>query len=182
MGRKYEGCVEHDLIIHGGDDVSDLTSVHGSVEVQARGISFPALRNVRGSLRVYQGDNVFPVLTDVGEFLTVCTDNVEFRALTSVVLGLDVFGEKISLPAVERVYGRISVRNDDVAFPALRFYHGVEGSIACIKGYILWYGDDGMWYAGCRGPFTTEQALSHWDRTDERAVAFTAAIRATLNG
>jgi hypothetical protein len=55
--------------------------------------------------------------------------------------------------------------------------HGVTGrAIAEHDGYMLWRGDDGLYRAGCRGPFTRAQALAHWDRQDKRARVFSAAI------
>jgi transcription elongation factor len=43
-------------------------------------------------------------------------------------------------------------------------------------GYTLKACTNGTYYAGCRGPFTAEQALAHWDRKDDRACLFTFAI------
>lgn len=42
--------------------------------------------------------------------------------------------------------------------------------------YTLLRDPDGYYYAGCRGPFTAEQALKHRDREDDRACLFTFAI------
>jgi hypothetical protein len=43
-------------------------------------------------------------------------------------------------------------------------------------GYVLWLGDNGLYYAGCAIILTREQALERWAREDDRAKLFTAAI------
>jgi hypothetical protein len=58
--------------------------------------------------------------------------------------------------------------------------HGVRGvAIAQCDGYILWRSEDGLYYAGCRGPLTRTEALAHWGkhRHDERARVFRQAIQ-----
>jgi hypothetical protein len=61
--------------------------------------------------------------------------------------------------------------------------HGVPGrAIAQSDGYILWRDRRDCYWAGCRGPYTREQALRHWDRDDERARVFREAILARSRG
>lgn len=48
--------------------------------------------------------------------------------------------------------------------------------LATSDGYTLKASAGGTYYAGCRGPFTSKQALAHWDREDDRACLFTFAI------
>ena len=44
--------------------------------------------------------------------------------------------------------------------------------------YTLFYDPERkLFVAGCRGPFTKEQALKHWERRDPRAILFTKAIK-----
>src|SRR3546814_630111 len=50
-----------------------------------------------------------------------------------------------------------------------------------VSDYALIQTDTGQYIAGCRGPWSKEQALAHWgkpSRTDKRAKAFVAAIEA----
>jgi hypothetical protein len=57
--------------------------------------------------------------------------------------------------------------------------HGARGqAVAQCDGYILWRDRRDCYWAGCRGPFTAKQALRHWNRRDERARVFSAAIHA----
>jgi hypothetical protein len=47
----------------------------------------------------------------------------------------------------------------------------------CPKGgYALIQTDTDLFSAGCQRNLTREEALKHWNRTDERAKLFTAAI------
>ena len=47
--------------------------------------------------------------------------------------------------------------------------------------YALCKNAHGLYRAGCRGPFTAEQALEHWDgRRDRRATLFAAAIQKSM--
>ena len=64
----------------------------------------------------------------------------------------------------------------ETSLPVLTSAHGNPGRLIAISGYGLVATDAGMFYAGCRGPLTKDQALAHWRRDDERAKVFTAAI------
>ena len=68
--------------------------------------------------------------------------------------------------------------NADAQLPKLTKAHGKFGKLICVSEYGLWASEDGKFYAGCRTDFTKEKALEHWDREDERARKFTAAILA----
>ena len=62
-----------------------------------------------------------------------------------------------------------------VTLPKVIF--GQPGQMIAFEGkYLLWRSDAGLYYAGCRIALTREQALKHWDRTDDRAMLFTLAI------
>jgi len=70
-----------------------------------------------------------------------------------------------------QVTGALSVQAKGAQFPAL-------GRVIAMSTWGLVLLNNGMFCAGCRGPWTREQALAHWGkRTDERAKLFTAAIR-----
>ena len=57
---------------------------------------------------------------------------------------------------------------------------GQPGQMIAFEGnYLLWRSDAGLYYAGCRIALTREQALKHWDRTDDRAMLFTKSIKET---
>jgi hypothetical protein len=56
------------------------------------------------------------------------------------------------------------------------FQHDEIIKIAEDEQYKLVMTPDGIFYAGCHGPFTKAQALKHWDREDDRACLFTLAI------
>ena len=73
------------------------------------------------------------------------------------------------------VDGRLYVQDEGASFPAL-------GRVIAFSTWALVLLRDGRLSAGCRGPFTRQQALQHWDRSDARAQLFTAAIRALPEG
>jgi hypothetical protein len=84
-----------------------------------------------------------------------------------------------------QIGGSLAYRNGlirgGIAMPTVM--HGVPGrAIAQCDGYILWLGEDGRYYDGCHGPYTAEEALEHWNRDDERARVFRAAIQAAADG
>ena len=65
-----------------------------------------------------------------------------------------------------------------VTLPKVIF--GQPGQMIAFEGnYLLWRSDAGLYYAGCRSELTREQALKHWDRTDDRAMLFTKSIKET---
>ena len=79
---------------------------------------------------------------------------------------------------VTSVGGYLYVRADGkLTAPLLRFDGEAYTEIASSK-YVLFAGDKGHYRAGCQGPFTADEAIAHWNRKDERAVIFTAAINA----
>ena len=88
--------------------------------------------------------------------------------------GCDIKG--VTLPAT--VGGWIDLSGCDlkgVTLPKVIF--GQPGQMIAFEGeYLLWRSDAGLYYAGCRSELTREQALEHWDRTDDRAMLFTLAI------
>jgi YD repeat-containing protein len=59
-------------------------------------------------------------------------------------------------------------------------YRGTDGTgwdvLAWHDGYSLQANLDGTYTAGCRKNLTRQQALAHWDRSDDRALLFTRAI------
>ena len=70
-----------------------------------------------------------------------------------------------------QVTGWLSVLAEGAQFPKL-------GRVIAMSTWGLVLLNDGMLSAGCRGPWTKEQALAHWGkRADKRAKLFTAAIR-----
>ena len=132
------------------------------------------IEEVTGDLSGYATFNA-PALASVGGSLYVYAD-FETPMLTSVVGNLYVYAD-FEAPGLASVGGYLEVYADFEA-PALAYAYGKQGRLIATSSYGLWLADDGMYYAGCRGPFTRPQALAHWDRPDDRARIFTAAIKA----
>src|SRR3990167_5762022 len=127
-----------------------LEEVTGCLSVQAKGARFPA-RVKAGWLSVLAEGAQFPKLVEAG--------------------WLDVWAEGAQFPKLAQVTGALSVQAKDAQFPAL-------GRVIAMSTWGLVLLNNRMFCAGCRGPWTREQALAHWGkRTDERAKLFTAAIR-----
>ena len=73
-----------------------------------------------------------------------------------------------------------AVRNGAGKGDAYRYGAGkgdAYNRIAYAAPYTLTTNGSGLYRAGCRGPFIASEALAHWNRTDERARVFTAAIK-----
>jgi uncharacterized protein YjbI with pentapeptide repeats len=89
--------------------------------------------------------------------------------------GCDLKG--ITLPT--SVGGSLNLSGCDlkgITLNGLQSLYGQKGRAICIReDYVLWMGDNGRYYAGCRD-FTKKQALEHWNREDDRACQFTIAI------
>ena len=75
--------------------------------------------------------------------------------------------------------GNLTITADTLAYAqTLAAAHGQPGRLLAVSGYGLWLSAEGHYYAGCRGPWSKAEALAHWgERTDERAMFFTAAIK-----
>jgi hypothetical protein len=81
--------------------------------------------------------------------------------LTSVGWLMYVYdGAKLTAPLLTTAYGQ----------------PGHEIARCPIDGYVLWLGDNGLYYAGCSRGLTRDEALAHWRRDNPRARLFTAAI------
>ena len=123
---------------------------------------------VQGSLIIKTAADAekYAGVTSVGGSLYARAD-FQAPALTSVGGSLYVRAD-FQAPALTSVGGDLYVSADFQA-PALN-----AQMLADDGNYQLWF-FDGVYRAGCR-KFTREQALVHWQRTDDRAVLFRAAI------
>lgn len=93
---------------------------------------------------------------------------------------------------VVSVDGWLYISAEGASLPVLtnigeNLYISAEGASLPCFGTIIAHSDwslirlhsTGLYAAGCRGPWTRDQALAHWKgRSDERAVLFTAALMA----
>src|SRR3990167_5335293 len=129
-----------------------LAQVTGALYVEAEGAQFPKLAEVTGALYVRAKGAQFPELAEVTGALSVEAEGAQF-------------------PELAEVTGALYVQAEGAQFPKLG-----RGIAMSTWGLVLL--NNGMFCAGCRDPWTREQALAHWgQRTDERAKLFTAAIR-----
>ena len=149
----------------------DVVSVGGYLNVLS-GFNAPLLNSVSGYLDV-SADFTAPLLTSVGG-IDVRAD-LNAPMLTSVGGYLDVRAD-FNAPMLTSVGGHLIVFTDLNA-PLLKIAHGVPATLLAKSNYCLFIGSDGYFYAGCR-KFTLEEALDHWgDRSDDRAIMFTKAIK-----
>ncbi|MDQ3270754.1 MAG: hypothetical protein M3Q12_01105 [Pseudomonadota bacterium] len=135
---------------------------------------FADLTEVTGYLYI-GADASLPALTTVGGSLYIGAD-ASLPALTTVGGSLDI-GADASLPALTTVGRYLYIRAGKMTAPMLMVAHGEKGDLLAVSKYGLWRSAEGYYYAGCRGPLSKERALAHWNRTDERAVVFTTAIK-----
>lgn len=119
------------------------------------------IQRVTGFL-IIRTDAHLPVLESVGGDLIIRAD-AQLPALTEV-----------------KRKARIS-RGKTLNAPNARIIGGEFHGIAADDEYELFRSADGMYVAGCRGPWTAEKALAHWKnpRSDnrERAALFVDAIQ-----
>ena len=108
------------------------------------------------------------VLAQVTGALSVQAKGARFSALVKTGW-LSVEASGAQFPKLVEA-GWLCVLAEGAQFPAL-------GRVIAMSTWGLVLLNDGMLSAGCRGPWTREQALAHWGkRTDKRAKLFTAAI------
>jgi hypothetical protein len=136
---------------------------------------FLELVEVTGPLYI-RADAQLPALTTVGGYLYIRAD-AQLPALTTVGGYLYIRADA-QLPALTTVGGYLYIRVGKLIAPALTTLHGNRGQLLATSIYGLWLSNDGYYFAGCRGPLSKDAALSHWNRSDERAKIFTAAIKA----
>jgi hypothetical protein len=170
---KHQGSL---IIQTNGSDLKyrDVTDVDGFMYINAN-VELPALKSVSRWMDI-RGDSDLRTLTTVGGHLNINAD-ADLRALKNVGGDLHIYEHAdADLPALTTVEGRLYLLGH-YNMPELTTAHGVKGRLLCASTYGLWLGDNGLIYAGCREGLTIGAALKHWDRPDERAVMFTAAIK-----
>ena len=140
---------------------------------------FKALEEVTGWLDI-SADSNLPALTSVGCWLGIFADS-DLPALTSVGGGLDIRAES-NLPALTSVGGWLNIYAE-AALPALKVAYGANGQLVAVKKYGLWRSDDGLYYAGCKGPLTLEKARRLAQVWGEQEIAqfFIKAIEESKN-
>ena len=164
-----------------------LAQVTGALYVRAEGAQFPALVKTcalyvlakgaqfpelvkTGTLDVWAEGAQFPKLAEVTGALDVWAKGAQFPKLVKTG-ALDVQAEGAQFPKLAEVTGALDVLAEGAQFPKL-------GRVIAMSTWGLVLLNNGMFCAGCRDPWTREQALEHWgQRTDERAKLFTAAIK-----
>ena len=135
-----------------------LTSVGGSLSIEAQDTSLPALATVGGGCLYIRADGTsLPALAAVSGDLYIRADGASLPALAAVGCSLYI------CPGIQFDHSKIE------------FGHG---EVLAVSEYAL-HLKDGLYRAGCRGPWTAEQALAHWSTAHPvpaRATLFRAAI------
>lgn len=114
-------------------------------------------------------------VTSVSGYLSVYAD-ASLPALTSIGGGMYVYADA-SLFALTSIGGRLSVRESASLRAPNAVIYGEKWTEIAESCYVMFRSESGRYMAGCRGPFTAAEALKHWNRSDERARVFTAAIK-----
>ena len=117
----------------------------------------------------------FDNLVEVTGYLHIDAD-AQLPALTTVGGSLEIHSEA-QLPALTTVGRSLYVKTGiTFDYSAIKFH---KGKVIAIWQFAL-HEKDGMYTAGCRGPWTKEQALAHWGEGHHepgRAAAFRDAIK-----
>ena len=154
-------------------DAADIGCVGGWLDIRAEGTSLPALTSISGGLYIHAEGASLPALTSVDGGLNISAEDTSLPALTSVDGGLNIRAEGASLPALTSIGGGLDIRAEDTSLP------GLGAVLAHSTWSLVKLHASGLYAAGCRGPWSRDQALAHWGgRSDERAVLFSAALRA----
>jgi hypothetical protein len=153
-----------DLFITTDTTLPDLTTVQGDLYVyKGATLTANALTTVRGNLWVGGGATlIINTLTAVGRSVIV-RDGATLTADALTVVGGSLYvreGATLTANALTTAYG----------------VPGRELTRCPVDGYVLWLGDNSLYYAGCVKALTREQALDHWSTDTARAKLFTAAI------
>ena len=151
-----------------------LTSVGGGLSIEADA-QLPVLTSVGGGLYI-EADAQLPVLTSVGGSLYIRAD-AQLPVLTSVGGGLYIEADA-KLPVLTSVGGYLFIAIG-VSFDHSSIEFGA-GRVLAVHEYAL-HIKDGEYRAGCRGPWTAQKALRHWNtwhHAPTRAEKFRAAIAA----
>jgi hypothetical protein len=164
-----------DLVINADANLPVLERVGGGLVIYASADArLPLLESVGGDLCIHAKVNL-PVLESVGGGVIIhASADARLPLLESVGGDLCIYADA-NLPVLERVGGGLVIYAT-ADLPVLRSAHGKPGRLLAVHEYGLWQDDVGLYSAGCRGPFTKAQALSHWDREDDRALLFALAI------
>lgn len=90
-------------------------------------------------------------------------------------------GGAIYLPKCLKIDGQVRVYHPATFYaPLLSHLSGYPGKLLAVHSYPLWQDDLDGFHAGCRHFKNKAEALAHWEnRTDPRAVTFTAALKAS---
>lgn len=110
--------------------------------------------------------------------LTITKANAKNFEKLEEVTGYLYIEHKASLPVLTSVGGDLSITFGlTFDYSAIKFD---AGEVLAVWEYALHH-KDGLFRAGCRGPWTAEQALEHWDaghHAPSRAELFRATIQA----
>ncbi len=153
--------------IHSGD----LFITHDNIN------DFVHVTRVEGYLTIYANGASLPALTSVGDYLQLEADGAGLPALTSVGGSLYIYANGASLPALTSVGGILYIKAG-ASFDYSRITFGA-GKVIALCEYALHVNEEGLYRAGCHGPWTAEKALAHWSgahKNQNRAKLFSAAI------
>ena len=116
-------------------------------------------------------------ITEVTGYLSIWAD-AQLPVLTSVGGNLSIWAEGAQLPVLTSVGGNLYIAIG-VSFDHSSIEFGA-GKVLAVHEYAL-HVKDGEYRAGCRGPWTAQKALRHWNtghHAPKRAEKFRAAIAA----
>lgn len=186
-----------DLYIKGNMTLHDLTAVEGELYLlEGATLTAPSLVTIgrhlltapllttAGGYLLHRSKAVLiaPELSTVGGHLTLHeSPTVNIPKLTTIGKGL-ILGHGVTLNAPNlRIVGEeLRILPDAELKAPLTSAYGQPGhelARSPERGYVLWLGDNGRYYAGCRQQgFTRKQALKHWSSDTPRAKLFRAAI------
>lgn len=157
-------------------DLPLLTNICGNLTIGAKVANLPVLSRIRGYLTIAAERSSLPLLSSIGCGLHSYVVDIDLPSLISIGGNLCIYGRKACLPALTNAGGYLYI-SEDAEFDYSKIKFGA-GDVIAISEYALHF-KDGMYTAGCRGPWTAEQALRHWNDKNpvpNRAKIFRQAI------
>lgn len=173
----------------------ELKEVNGRLTIYGKNVTLPALENVTDTVELVGDNSNLPALKAIACGLRITCRDANLPVLVSVGGSLIVDTSDSVIPKLQKVCGSLLVEADSLDLPALRHVRHqfnvaprckfdyskikfTKGVVLAIQQYVLFY-RDGEYRAGCRGPWTAEQALAHWNenhKVPQRAMLFREAI------
>lgn len=172
---------------------SDAKVIDGNVLIFSAGTSMRNLGAITGDLLVFADDLVLPALTRLDGSLTIRGSNASLPKLDCVGKTVQIDWMNSCLPSLKTIGGSLLVWKSGCEMPKLTRVgdafrcatgvtfdtYGIEfgaGAVIAHHDLSLHVDPNGLYRTVFDGPFTSEEALSHWSDDSKQSGLFRQAI------